>query len=65
MARHGTEARWGRSLLRARHAACLQGAILGRDKVGLKFNCPSNKLAEVSASLPSEQSPTVSQVGWG
>lgn len=30
----------------------LQGAILGRNKVGLKFNCPTNKLAEVSPGGP-------------
>jgi ATP phosphoribosyltransferase len=41
-------------------ALLLQGAIQGRDKVGLKFNIASDKLAEITASLPSEQSPTVS-----
>lgn len=40
----------------------LKGALEARDKVGLKMNVPSAKLEEVVASLPSQRSPTVSQL---
>lgn len=40
----------------------LKGALEARDKVGLKMNVPSAKLDEVVASLPSQRSPTVSQL---
>jgi len=43
-------------------AMLLKGAIEARSKVGLKMNCPSDKLAEVVAFLPAEKSPTVSQL---
>lgn len=48
-------------------AMLLQGAIAARSKVGLKMNCPEAALAEVSALLPAEKSPTVSRLnieGW-
>ncbi|KAL4427928.1 hypothetical protein ABPG75_002017 [Micractinium tetrahymenae] len=38
------------------------GAIEGKQKVGLKMNLPKDRLAEVSALLPSERSPTVSHL---
>ena len=38
----------------------LQGAIEGREKVGLKMNLPLTILAEVLKLLPAEKSPTVS-----
>jgi ATP phosphoribosyltransferase len=40
----------------------LKGALEARDKVGLKMNVPSAALAQVVATLPSERSPTVSQL---
>lgn len=40
----------------------LKGALEARDKVGLKMNVPSAKLEEVVASLPSQRSPTISQL---
>jgi ATP phosphoribosyltransferase len=40
----------------------LKGALEARDKVGLKMNVPAAKLEEVVATLPSERSPTVSQL---
>ncbi|TDU66540.1 ATP phosphoribosyltransferase [Prosthecobacter fusiformis] len=40
----------------------LRGALEARDKVGLKMNVPSSALEEVVASLPSERSPTISQL---
>ncbi|MEX2670508.1 MAG: ATP phosphoribosyltransferase [Phycisphaeraceae bacterium] len=43
-------------------ALLLQGAINARQKVGLKMNVPREKLDEMLAVLPSEQSPTVSQL---
>lgn len=43
-------------------ALLLRGAIEGREKVGLKMNLPVGKLAEVSALLPAEKSPTVSSL---
>jgi len=43
-------------------AMLLKGAIEARSKVGLKMNCPADKLAEVVAFLPAEKSPTVSQL---
>lgn len=41
-------------------ALLLQGAIDGKRKVGLKMNLPSALIAELTAVLPSEKSPTVS-----
>ncbi|CAD7694997.1 unnamed protein product [Ostreobium quekettii] len=41
-------------------AVLLQGAILGRRKVGLKMNLPTSKLDAISSILPSALSPTVS-----
>ena len=43
-------------------AMLLKGAIEGRAKVGLKMNVPAKQLADVIAFLPSEKSPTVSQL---
>lgn len=43
-------------------AMLLQGAIAARSKVGLKMNCPENKLAEIVSFLPAEKSPTVSKL---
>ena len=40
----------------------LKGALEARDKVGLKMNVPAAKVAEVVAALPSQRSPTVSQL---
>ncbi len=40
----------------------LKGALEARDKVGLKMNVPANSLSEVVKTLPSERSPTVSQL---
>ncbi len=40
----------------------LKGALEARDKVGLKMNVPAAKLEEVVASLPSQRSPTISQL---
>ncbi|WP_395717541.1 ATP phosphoribosyltransferase [Prosthecobacter sp.] len=40
----------------------LKGALEARDKVGLKMNVPATKLEEVVATLPSQRSPTVSQL---
>lgn len=40
----------------------LKGALEARDKVGLKMNVPAAKLEEVVATLPSQRSPTVSQL---
>jgi ATP phosphoribosyltransferase len=48
-------------------AMLLKGAIEARAKVGLKMNCPADKLAEIVGFLPAEKSPTVSQLsdgGW-
>jgi len=41
-------------------ATLLQGAIIAREKVGLKMNVPSNKLDEVLSALPALRCPTVS-----
>jgi ATP phosphoribosyltransferase len=41
-------------------AMLLQGAIAGRQKVGLKMNVPRKSLDAVTAILPAEKSPTVS-----
>lgn len=41
-------------------AMLLRGAIEARAKVGLKMNCPTEKLTEVLSFLPAEKSPTVS-----
>ncbi|PSC69814.1 ATP phosphoribosyltransferase [Micractinium conductrix] len=43
-------------------ALLLQGAIAGKQKVGLKMNLPASRLGEVSALLPLKQSPTVSHL---
>ncbi len=40
----------------------LKGALEARDKVGLKMNVPAKALAQVVATLPSERSPTISQL---
>jgi len=40
----------------------LKGALEARDKVGLKMNVPTAALGEVVACLPSQRSPTVSQL---
>lgn len=40
-------------------AMLLQGAILGRRKVGLKLNAPRAKLNEITSLLPATLSPTV------
>jgi ATP phosphoribosyltransferase len=40
----------------------LQGAIEARDRVGLKMNVPRAKLEEITALLPSEKSPTISNL---
>lgn len=40
----------------------LKGALEARDKVGLKMNVPAASLGEVVKTLPSERSPTVSQL---
>ncbi|KAK9814640.1 hypothetical protein WJX72_009113 [[Myrmecia] bisecta] len=40
----------------------LKGAVEGRKKVGLKMNLQKELLSQVTAMLPSEQSPTVSQL---
>lgn len=40
----------------------LTGAVAAREKVGLKMNVPRDKLAAVSALLPAEKSPTVSNL---
>ncbi len=45
----------------------LRGALVARDKVGLKMNLPENSLQELVKSLPSLRRPTVSQLseeGW-
>ena len=43
-------------------ALLLRGAIEGRQKVGLKMNLPSAKVAEALAILPAEKSPTVNRL---
>jgi len=43
-------------------ALLLNGALEARHKVGLKMNVPAAKLEEVAAALPSQRSPTVSQL---
>jgi ATP phosphoribosyltransferase len=43
-------------------AMLLRGAIVAREKVGLKMNVPKSKAAEVLALLPAEKSPTISQL---
>ncbi|SKB00616.1 ATP phosphoribosyltransferase [Prosthecobacter debontii] len=40
----------------------LRGALEAREKVGLKMNVPASVLAEVLKVLPSERSPTISQL---
>lgn len=46
-------------------AMLLKGAIEARSKVGLKMNCPADKLAELVTFLPAEKSPTVSPLADG
>jgi len=41
-------------------AMLLQGAILAREKVGLKFNIPRAKIEELQTFLPSMKQPTIS-----
>lgn len=54
-----------RHLLKIPQPSRVQGAIQGKKAVGLKLNCPTSKLTEITQRLPSEQSPTVSAVrGW-
>jgi ATP phosphoribosyltransferase len=43
-------------------AMLLKGAIDARSKVGLKMNAPKAGLSDILAFLPSEKSPTVSQL---
>jgi ATP phosphoribosyltransferase len=43
-------------------ALLLKGAIEARDKVGLKMNAPRSSLEAILKVLPSEKSPTVSQL---
>ena len=48
-------------------AMLLRGAIDARAKVGLKFNLPEARLAEIATVLPAERSPTISKLneaGW-
>lgn len=40
----------------------LKGALEARHKVGLKMNVPAKQLQEVVACLPSQRSPTISQL---
>ena len=40
----------------------LQGALAGREKVGLKMNVPRSALDRIVALLPAEKSPTVSNL---
>jgi ATP phosphoribosyltransferase len=40
----------------------LKGAIEGREKIGLKMNIASKKLADILKILPAEKSPTVNQL---
>jgi len=45
----------------------LQGAYAARDKVGLKMNLPSTRLADLLKALPALRNPTISQLateGW-
>lgn len=43
-------------------AMMMTGAIEAREKVGLKMNVPRSRLGEVTALLPAEKSPTVSDL---
>ena len=43
-------------------ALLLQGAIVGREKVGLKMNLPKGELEGVLGLLPAERSPTVNEL---
>lgn len=48
-------------------AVLLRGAVMGRDRVGIKMNVPEEKLEGVLALLPALRRPTVSplsQKGW-
>jgi ATP phosphoribosyltransferase len=40
----------------------IKAALEAKDKVGLKMNVPANRVQEVIAILPSERSPTISQL---
>lgn len=46
-------------------AMLLRGSIEGREKVGLKFNCPRSALGAATAELPAEKSPTISPLADG
>ena len=46
-------------------ALLLQGAIAARGKVGLKMNVPKENLDTIMKVLPSEKSPTISQLAEG
>jgi ATP phosphoribosyltransferase len=46
-------------------AMLLKGAIEARAKVGLKFNAPKARLAEMLPILPAEKSPTISHLAEG
>jgi ATP phosphoribosyltransferase len=46
-------------------ALLLRGAIVAREKVGLKMNVPKSRAAEVLALLPAEKSPTISPLADG
>ena len=43
-------------------ALLLQGAIEGREKVGLKLNLPSDKIDDIIKLLPAEKSPTINHL---
>ena len=43
-------------------ALLLQGAIEGREKVGLKMNVPTKQVQAISELLPAEKSPTISHL---
>lgn len=46
-------------------AMLLKGAIDARSKVGMKLNAPKDKLSEIVSFLPSQKSPTISQLADG
>jgi ATP phosphoribosyltransferase len=59
---------WARPELRNKIedlALLLRGAIVAREKVGLKMNVPRAKLGQVLAILPAEKSPTVNPLADG
>lgn len=43
-------------------ALLLQGAIEGREKIGLKMNLPKDQLQAIATILPAEKSPTISHL---